>query len=128
MGFCIDGYIGDEHKEGLGSWLGTLSQIYEILKGREIDELVIALSMDQEAWVHTAIDAANQWGIRAKIVPQYSNYIPVNPTIDVIGNTKLINLNASPLDNLLNARCTLCRSVSDAAGKYFPCSNFGVCG
>lgn len=103
MGFCIDGYIGDEHKEGLGSWLGTLSQIYEILKGREIDELVIALSMDQEAWVHTAIDAANQWGIRAKIVPQYSNYIPVNPTIDVIGNTKLINLNASPLDNLLNA-------------------------
>lgn len=101
--FCIDGYIGDGHKEGLGAWLGTLSQICEILKGREIDELVIALSMDQEAWVHTAIDAANQWGIRAKIVPQYNNYIPVNPTIDVIGNTKLINLNASPLDNLLNA-------------------------
>lgn len=103
MGFCVDGYIADEQKDGLGRWLGTLSQVKSILKGRDVDELVIALPIDQEGWMHTVIDAANRYGLRAKIVPQYNDYIPANPTIDVIGSTKLINLNASPLDNLLNA-------------------------
>jgi len=103
MGFCIDGYIGEEGTHGLGTWFGRLSQVKEILEGKEADELVIALASDQEAWVDKVIDAANQYGVRAKIIPQYNDYIPVNPTIDVIGSTKLINLNASPLDNLLNA-------------------------
>lgn len=105
MGFCVDGYIGEEGTHGLGTWFGRLSQVKEILEGKEADELVIALASDQEAWVDEVIDAANQYGVRAKIVPQYNDYIPVNPTIDVIGSTKLINLNASPLDNLLNAAC-----------------------
>ena len=103
MGFCIDGYIGEEQTEGLGTWFGTLSQVHEILRARELDELIIALSASGQSWVDTVIDAANQLGIRAKLVPQYNDYIPENPTIDVIGSTKLINLNASPLDNLLNA-------------------------
>ena len=103
MGFCIDGYIGEEQTEGLGTWFGTLSQVHEILKGKEIDELIIALSASQQPWVNTVIDSANQLGIPAKLVPQYNDYIPENPTIDVIGSTKLINLNASPLDNLMNA-------------------------
>ena len=103
MGFCIDGYIGEEQTEGLGTWFGTLSQVHEILKARELDELIIALSASRQSWVNAVIDAANQLGIPAKLVPQYNDYIPENPTIDVIGSTKLINLNASPLDNLLNA-------------------------
>ena len=103
MGFCIDGYIGDEGTNGLGTWFGRLAQVKEILGGKEVDELVIALASDQEAWADKVIDAANQYGVRAKIIPPYNDYIPVNPTIDVIGSTKLINLNASPLDNLLNA-------------------------
>lgn len=103
MGFCIDGYIGEEQTEGLGTWFGTLSQVHEILRARELDELIIALSASGQSWVDTVIDAANQLGIRAKLVSQYNDYIPENPTIDVIGSTKLINLNASPLDNLLNA-------------------------
>lgn len=104
MGFHLDGYIGNYKVDGLGTWLGSIPKVYEILqKNAQIDELIIALSYDQEELAHIIIDAANHFGIRAKIVPQYNDYIPVNPTIDVIGSTKLINLNASPLDNLLNS-------------------------
>lgn len=104
MGFCIDGYIGSQNEKELGLWLGDFSEIGEILKQHsDVDEMIIALTMHQEPWMHTVIDAANRAGIRAKVIPQYNDYIPTNPAIDVIGSTKLINLNASPLDNVVNA-------------------------
>ena len=104
MGFHIDGYIGNGKAADLGYCFGSLSQVHQILeKHADIDELIIALSSDQEEYLHTIVDAANRFGIRAKIIPQYNDYIPSNPRIDVIGKVKLIDLNASPLDNLLNA-------------------------
>lgn len=103
MGFQIDGYIGDREEPNLGEWYGDFSQVGEILKQHDADELIIALTMNQEPWMHQVIDAANRTGIRAKVIPQYNDFIPANPTIDVIGTTRLINLNASPLDNVANA-------------------------
>ena len=104
MGFRIDGYIGKEGAEGLGRCYGSLSQVHQILQEHaDIDEMIIALSSDQEEYLPAIVDAANRFGIRAKVIPQYNDYIPSNPRIDVIGKIKLIDLNASPLDNLLNA-------------------------
>lgn len=103
MGFCIDGYIGDSGAEGLGTCFGDYSQVREILKAHDADELVVALSMHQEPWMREIIRAANQAGIRTKVIPTYNDFIPPNPSIDVIGTTRLINLNASPLDNVVNA-------------------------
>ena len=104
MGFCIDGYIGEKRSDTLGPWLGELSQVHEILERHgDIDELVIALSGREQDYLHPLVDAANRFGIRAKIIPLYNDYIPSNPRIDVLGDIKLIDLNASPLDNLVNA-------------------------
>lgn len=104
MGFCIDGYIGEKRSDALGPWLGELSQVHEILERHgDIDELVIALSGREQDYLHPLVDAANRFGIRAKIIPLYNDYIPSNPRIDVLGDIKLIDLNASPLDNLVNA-------------------------
>ena len=84
--------------------MGDISQVHQILQEHaDIDELIIALSSDQEEYLSAIVDAANRFGIRAKVIPQYNDYIPSNPRIDVIGKIKLIDLNASPLDNLLNA-------------------------
>lgn len=104
MGFCINGYIGRKQAGDLGAWMGDISQVHQILQEHaDIDELIIALSSDQEEYLPAIVDAANRFGIRAKVIPQYNDYIPSNPRIDVIGKIKLIDLNASPLDNLLNA-------------------------
>lgn len=104
MGFCINGYIGRKQAGDLGAWMGDISQVHQILQEHaDIDELIIALSSDQEEYLSAIVDAANRFGIRAKVIPQYNDYIPSNPRIDVIGKIKLIDLNASPLDNLLNA-------------------------
>lgn len=103
LGFCIDGYIGDSGAEGLGTCFGELSQVREILKTHDADELVVALSINQEPWMREIISAANCVGIRTKVIPTYNDFIPPNPSIDVVGSTRLINLNASPLDNLVNA-------------------------
>ena len=104
MGYSIIGYIGEKRADTLGPWLGELSQVHEILERHgDIDELVIALSGREQEYLHSLVDAANRFGIRAKIIPLYNDYIPSNPRIDVLGDIKLIDLNASPLDNLVNA-------------------------
>lgn len=103
MGFCIDGYIGDSGAEELGTCFGELSQVRGILKTHDADELVVALSMHQEPFMREIIRAANRVGIRTKVIPTYNDFIPPNPSIDVVGSTRLINLNASPLDNVVNA-------------------------
>lgn len=104
MGFHLEGYIGTESDDRLGHYLGDFTQMREALKRcSDLDELIIALSLNEENWMRPAIDAANWIGIRAKVIPQYNDYIPANPSIDVVGSTKLINLSASPLDNVINA-------------------------
>lgn len=117
MGFCINGYIGRKQAGDLGAWMGDISQVHQILQEHaDIDELIIALSSDQEEYLSAIVDAANRFGIRAKVIPQYNDYIPSNPRIDVIGKIKLIDLNASPLDNLLNAAI---KRLSDVFLSFF---------
>lgn len=104
MGICIDGYVGEQAENEMGKWLGDFSQVRQVLKEHsDADELIIALTANQEGWLPDVIDAANRVGIRTKMIPSFGEFLPANPSIDVIGTTKLINLNASPLDNVLNA-------------------------
>lgn len=100
MGFQIDGYISDEEHPELGKWFGPLYKITEILATHDADELVIALGAREERRVPAVIIAAHKEGIRTHIIPAYNEYIPPHPYINVIGDTKLINLNATPLDNI----------------------------
>ena len=37
------------------------------------------------------------------MVPFYNDYLPARPTIDVLGDCKLINIRQTPFDNILNA-------------------------
>jgi Undecaprenyl-phosphate glucose phosphotransferase len=105
-GFNIMGYIADaECGQGLGDHLGMLSRSDEILKSRSIeaDQVIIALEAGELASLKGVIEACENHGLKASIIPYYNDYISVNASIDVIGRTKLIQIQEYPLDNIMNA-------------------------
>ncbi len=100
LGFCLDGYLGAADAAGLGPCLGGYPDLAQVLQQRELDELVVALEPAETDRMGPILAAADKEGVRISIIPFYSEYIPAHPSIDVIGQSKLINLRATPLDNL----------------------------
>jgi len=102
-GICVKGYVSDNECKNIESKLGGYQELASILESNNIDEVVIALDYFDDNLVKSIIASSYKEGIKVNIIPSYNDYIPSNPTIDVVGNTKLINLNASPLDNIILA-------------------------
>lgn len=99
MGYTIDGYLGEGDASDLGERLGGYEDVETILGSRGADELIIALEPDEMAYMRRALAASDKEGVRASVIPFYNAYIPIKPSIEVIGDMKLINLWNTPLDN-----------------------------
>ncbi len=100
MGVSIDGYVSGVAREGLGKRLGRYEDLGEILDAHEFDELIVALEPHEVAFMPTTLAAADKAGIRLSLIPFYNDYIPSQPTVDVLGRTKLMDMRSTPLDHL----------------------------
>ncbi len=100
LGYTVDGYVSGVEKPELGQCLGSYEQLEEILEDRDLDELVVALEPHEVCFMANVLHAADKEGVRVNLIPFYNDYIPAHPTIEVVGKTKLINLRATPLDQL----------------------------
>ena len=85
----------------LGKCLGTYEELESILEKNMVDEVIVALEPHEIQFMKQVLDAADKLGARISIIPFYNDYIPAHPSIDVVGKTKLINMRATPLDNVL---------------------------
>ena len=98
-GYVIDGYIGNncaiEGLTCLGSWDG---KGMEILASAEIDEVVVALDIEQATLLPQIIAATEKYGTKVSIIPHYNDYIPSSTTIQSLGECKLLSLRTTPLD------------------------------
>lgn len=103
MGIRVEGYISGMPKEGLGKNLGRYEDIGEILEKGGYDELVVALEPHEISFMPQVLKAAEKEGTRVEMIPMFNEYYPVHSSIETIGDTKLVDLRATPLDNLLLA-------------------------
>ncbi len=103
LGIRIVGYVSRKEKEKLGISLGGYEDLDEILQDRNIEEMVIALESHEVQFMPKVIEAGEKAGVKISIIPFYNNYIPRHPSIDVIGNSKLMNIRQIPLDNVVLA-------------------------
>ena len=101
LGFTVDGYVGEQECPALGKRLGRYSDLETILDQYDPDEVVVALEPDEIGSIQSILRLVDKQGVRISIIPFVNDYIPAHPTIDVIGDTKLINMRATPLDNVL---------------------------
>lgn len=108
---AADCYVADTENEICGfvspaeeaGCLGCIENLNEIVENSKADEIVISLAPEHAQYVKTAIEIADREGIYLSMVPFYSEYIPAHPEIESFGKTKVINLRATPLDNIINA-------------------------
>ena len=100
MGFTVDGYISAVQKPELGKCLGSYEDTDVILDKLDIDDVVVALEPHEVIFMKDILAAADKEGLHVSVIPFYNDYIPPHPSIDVVGDTKLINMRATPLDNM----------------------------
>ena len=96
----VIGYIGSDPYVGFGKYLGTLSRIEEILENIDCDEIVVALDTEYAPYIPTVLNAAEKEGLRVSMIPFFHGFFPQHPTIETVGSSVLIDMRATPLDNL----------------------------
>ena len=94
-----------------------------------MDEIVIALEPENACRLNDLIHICESSGIKTSVVPSFSNIIPSNPAIEIIGDTKLVLLRCNRLENfgyaalkrtcdiLISALLLIVLSPAAAAGR-----------
>ena len=100
LGLKVEGYVSGAPKAELGESLGSYEDLGDILEKTRCDELVVALEPHEINFMPMVLKAADKEGTRVEMIPMYSEYYPTHPTIESIGETKLVDLRATPLDNI----------------------------
>ena len=112
----VDGYVSKVQKEGLGECLGSYEDLENILQEREIDELVVALEAHEIEYMKEVIACADKEGVRLSLIPFFNEYFPTHTRMEIIGSSKLIDMRATPLDNILSAGI---KRLIDICGSLF---------
>lgn len=112
-GVTLDGYVSAVQKQGLGKCLGRYEEIESLLRKLNPDEMVVALEPHEVEFMKAVLYAADKEGTKVNIIPFFNDYLPPHATLDSLGHTKLINVRATPLDNLGWA---LVKRIMDVAG------------
>ena len=100
LGVTIDGYISEVQKDGMGCNLGRYEDLEKLLEEHEYDALIIALEPHEYKWMQYVLAIAAKEGIQVELIPFYNDEFPAQPTIENVGSTKLINMRATPMDNI----------------------------
>lgn len=103
FGYTIDGYIGACGIEGLPCFGEWDEHANGLLSKPGIDEVVVALELDQAELLPQIIAATEKYGTKVSIIPHYNDYIPSSTTIQSFGECKLLSLRTTPLDFPSNA-------------------------
>ena len=100
LGLVIDGYVGLKESKGLSRHLGKVERIGTVLERYTPDQVIVALEPDETQYIKAVLEAVEKEGISVSMVPFYSDFFPSHPTFESFGRTKLVNLRATPLDNI----------------------------
>lgn len=100
LGIKVEGYVSGKPKEGLGQSLGSYEEIGSILESGNYDEMVVALEPHEISFMPLILSAAEKEGTRVEMIPMFNEYYPTHPTFESVGNTRLVDLRATPLDNI----------------------------
>lgn len=116
LGITVDGYVSKYQKEGLGKCLGSYEELETILRENDIDELIVALEPHEIHFMKYVISCADKEGVRLSLIPFFNDYFPTHVRMERVGKSKLIDMRATPLDNLMAG---VVKRVIDICGSVF---------
>ena len=103
IGFIDDRADGDHLGYRGLPLLGTLSEVEDILRREQVDQLYIALPLDEHVKMLDLIEAANRECIEVKVVPDLLQVIALRARLEDLEGVPIININDVPLQGLNSA-------------------------
>ena len=108
LGYQIVGFVDDraggDHLGYRGlPLLGTLSEVGDILRRERVDQLYVALPLDEHAKMLDLIEVANRECIDVKVVPDLLQVIALRARLEDLDGVPIININDVPLQGLNSA-------------------------
>jgi len=105
LGYRIVGFVDDraggDHLGYRGlPLLGTLAELGEILGREQVDQLYIALPLDEHIKMLELIEVANREFVDVKVVPDLLQVIALRARIEELDGLPIININDVPLQGL----------------------------
>ena len=106
LGYNIAGFLG--RSEHLGKtfegtkFIGTFKDLPDVLKTHKFDRVVIAIPLKYYYHLNEIVDACEEEGIKAEIIPDYYKYLPAKPSVDMLDDLPIINIRYVPLDDAFN--------------------------
>lgn len=103
FGYRCIGYI-DNHKSNDVNlkYFGSISDMNEVLKNIEFDEVVIALSHSETKQIQTIMEYCDYNNVRVKILPDFNQYAISSAQVNNIGTLPVLNVIELPLDKVEN--------------------------
>ena len=104
LGYKVIGFLDDNHVNSAISHqiIGKLHELERVINDRNFDEIMIALPITKEKKIRDAIEMADQYGVRIRMVPDYFRILGRNYTVRKFGDLPVINIREIPLDDLVN--------------------------
>lgn len=99
----IVAYLTAQPCPGIPAYAGDLDRLEQYLAENAADEVVLAPSLEEENEMIHIVDLCEKYGVRIQVIPFYNDVISSNPKITVLGDLKLLNFRATPLDEMTNA-------------------------
>ena len=102
LGYRIVGFVDDRDRQGYRGLplLGPLSEAADILRREQVDELYVALSLDDHVKMLDLIEVANREFVDVKVVPDLMQVIALRARLEEIDGVPIISINDVPLQGL----------------------------
>ena len=104
LGYRIVGFIDDRTSDRQGyrglPLLGALSEVGDILERERVDELYVALSLDEHVKMLELIEVANRVCVDVKVVPDLLQVIALRARLEELDGVPIISINDVPLQGL----------------------------
>ena len=108
LGYRVVGFVDDraggDHLGYRGlPLLGTLSEVDDIFRRERVDQLYIALPLDEHVKMLDLIEVANRECMDVKVVPDLLQVIALRARLEDLDGVPIININDVPLQGLNSA-------------------------
>jgi Undecaprenyl-phosphate glucose phosphotransferase len=99
LGYRVVGFLDDQRAEPLLGLpvLGRLEDAVDVLRAQQVDQIYVALPLEEHAKLVSLIKATNQECVDLKVVPDLVQYATIKASLEDLDGIPIISLNEVPL-------------------------------
>jgi Undecaprenyl-phosphate glucose phosphotransferase len=121
LGYRVLGFLDDQRTEPLLGLplLGRLDQAVDVLRAQQVDQIYVALPLEEHAQLVSLIKATNHECVDLKVVPDLVQYATIKASLEDLDGIPIISLNEVPLSGWSSMVKRLMDAVASSAALLF---------